>query len=40
MSRPASSPPVIGSGPTVTATYSHYMRWIPMARGVTVTPAF
>jgi hypothetical protein len=31
---------VIGSGPTVTATYQHFMRWIPMARGVTVTPAF
>jgi hypothetical protein len=30
----------IGSGPTVTATYQHFMRWIPMARGVTVTPAF
>lgn len=31
---------VIGSGPTVTATYAHYMRWVPMANGVTVTPAF
>lgn len=31
---------VIGSGPTVTATYQHFMRWIPMARGVTVTAAF
>jgi hypothetical protein len=31
---------VIGSGPTVTATYQHFMRWIPLARGVTVTPAF
>jgi hypothetical protein len=31
---------VIGSGPTVTATYSHYMRWVPMARGVSVTAAF
>lgn len=30
----------IGSGPTVTATYSHYMRWVPLARGVTVTAAF
>lgn len=30
----------IGSGPTVTATYQHFMRWIPMARGVTVTAAF
>lgn len=31
---------VVGSGPTVTATYQHFMRWIPLARGVTVTPAF
>jgi hypothetical protein len=31
---------VIGSGPTVTATYQHFMRWIPLARGVTVTAAF
>lgn len=31
---------VIGSGPTTTATYQHFMRWIPMARGVTVTAAF
>lgn len=31
---------VIGSGPTVTATYQHFMRWIPLARSVTVTPAF
>ncbi len=30
----------IGSGPTVTATYQHFMRWIPLARGVTVTAAF
>lgn len=31
---------VIGSGPTVTATYKHYMRWVPLAPGVTVTAAF
>lgn len=31
---------VIGSGPTVTATYKHFMRWMPMAQGVTVTAAF
>lgn len=31
---------VIGSGPTVTATYQHFMRWVPLARGVTVTAAF
>ena len=31
---------VIGSGPTVTATYKHFLRWIPLARGVTVTAAF
>jgi hypothetical protein len=31
---------VIGSGPTVTATYQHFMRWMPLAQGVTVTAAF
>jgi hypothetical protein len=31
---------VIGSGPTTTATYKHFMRWCPMDRGVTVTAAF
>jgi hypothetical protein len=31
---------VIGSGPTVTATYKHFMRFEPMAPGVTVTAAF
>ena len=30
----------IGSGPTVTATYKHFLRWIPMAPNVTVTAAF
>lgn len=30
----------IGSGPTVTATYKHFMRWTPLAPGVTVTAAF
>jgi hypothetical protein len=27
----------IGSGPTTTGTYIHYMRYAPMSRGVTVT---
>lgn len=31
---------VIGSADTTTATYKHFMRWIPMTRGVTVTAAF
>lgn len=31
---------VIGSGPTVTATYKHFMRWVPLAPGVSVTAAF
>lgn len=31
---------VIGSADTTTATYQHFMRWIPLARGVTVTAAF
>lgn len=30
----------IASGPTLTATYQHFMRWMPLARGVTVTAAF
>lgn len=30
----------IASGPTVTATYKHYLRWAPLAPGVTVTAAF
>ncbi len=31
---------VIGSGPTVTATYAHYLRYRPLSTGVTVTAAF
>lgn len=31
---------VIGGANTTTGTYSHYMRWVPLARGVTVTAAF
>jgi hypothetical protein len=31
---------VIGGADSTTGTYAHYMRWIPLARGVTVTPAF
>ncbi len=30
----------IGSGPTTTATYKHFMRWLPLAPGVSVTAAF
>lgn len=30
----------IGSGPTTTATYKHFMRWTPLAPGVSVTAAF
>lgn len=30
----------IGSGPTTTATYTHYMRYRPLCAGVTVTAAF
>jgi hypothetical protein len=31
---------VIGTANTTTGTYKHYMRWIPLARGVSVTAAF
>lgn len=31
---------VIGTADTTTATYKHYMRWVPLARGVSVTAAF
>lgn len=31
---------VIGGADSTTGTYKHYMRWIPLARGVTVTAAF
>lgn len=31
---------VVGTGPTLTATYKHFMRWVAMARGVSVTAAF
>lgn len=31
---------VIGGADTTTGTWKHFMRWIPLARGVTVTPAF
>jgi hypothetical protein len=31
---------VIGSGPTTTGTYKHFMRWVPLAPGVSVTAAF
>jgi hypothetical protein len=30
----------VGSGPTTTGTYKHYMRYKPLATGVTVTAAF
>lgn len=30
----------IGSGPTTTGTYKHYLRYRPLAPGVTVTAAF
>jgi hypothetical protein len=30
----------VGSGPTTTGTYKHYMRFRPLAPGVTVTAAF
>lgn len=30
----------IGSGPTTTGTYKHYLRYRPLATGVTVTAAF
>lgn len=30
----------IGSGPTVTGTYKHYMRYRPLGTGVSVTAAF
>ncbi len=31
---------VIGSADTTTGTYKHFLRWIPLARGVTVTANF
>lgn len=31
---------VVGSGPTVTATYQHFIRYVPMGSSVTVTAAF
>lgn len=30
----------VGSGPTTTGTYKHYLRYTPLANGVSVTPAF
>lgn len=30
----------VGSGPTTTGTYKHYMRYRPLATGVTITAAF
>jgi heptaprenylglyceryl phosphate synthase len=30
----------IGSGPTTTGTYKHFLRWIPLAPSVSVTAAF
>lgn len=30
----------VGSGPTTTGTYKHYIRYTPLATGVSVTPAF
>jgi hypothetical protein len=30
----------VGSGPTTTGTYKHYLRYKPMGPGVTVTAAF
>lgn len=30
----------IGTADSTTATYKHFMRWVPMATGVTVTAAF
>lgn len=30
----------IGSAPTTTATYQHFLRWVPLASGVTVVAAF
>lgn len=31
---------VIGGADSTTGTYAHYMRWLPMASGVTVSAAF
>lgn len=31
---------VIGGADSTTGTYAHYMRWVPLANGVTVTAAF
>ena len=31
---------VIGGADSTTGTYKHFMRWVPMAPGVTVTAAF
>lgn len=31
---------VIGGADSTTGTYAHYMRWVPLAGGVTVTAAF
>lgn len=31
---------VIGGADTTTTTLTHYMRWVPLASGVTVTAAF
>lgn len=31
---------VIGGADSTTGTYKHFLRWIPLARGVTVTAAF
>jgi hypothetical protein len=30
----------IGSGPTTTGTYKHYLRYRPLGTGITVTAAF
>jgi hypothetical protein len=31
---------VIGSADTTTGTYKHYLRWVPLGPGVSVTAAF
>jgi len=31
---------VIGGADTTTGLWKHYLRWIPLTRGVTVTAAF
>jgi len=31
---------IIGGADTTTATYKHYMRWVPLGQGASVTAAF